>query len=44
MIFNLDQKVDMFWQQRLHKKHKNIDEFKKKLSLCLGYYNERVSD
>ena len=41
---NMDQKVDIFWPQRLLKKHKNLKELKKNLNICLGYLNEKMCD
>jgi hypothetical protein len=41
---NMDQKVDMFWPQRLLKKHKNLKELKKNLHLCLGYLHAKMCD
>lgn len=41
---NMDQKVDMFWPQRLLKKHKNLKELKKNLNICLGYLHEKMCD
>ncbi len=41
---NIDYKLDMFWPQRLLKKHKNVKELKKTLNLCLGYYHEKICD
>ncbi len=44
MIYNVDHKVDIFWQQRLLRKHKDLHEFKSRLLICLGYYHERDCD
>ncbi len=41
---NMDQKVDMFWPQRLLKKHKNLKELKKNLNICLGYLHAKMCD
>jgi hypothetical protein len=41
---NLDHKVDMFWPQRLLKKHKNLKELKKNLHICLGYLHGNMCD
>jgi hypothetical protein len=37
-------KVDIFWHQRLLRKHKSIEEFRKNLLICLGYYHEKACD
>jgi hypothetical protein len=34
----------MFWQQRLLKKHKDLQEFRNKLLICIGYYHEKTCD
>lgn len=44
IMLNLDHKIDMFWPQRLLKKHKNVKELKKNLTICLGYYHGKICD
>ncbi len=41
---NIDHKVDIFWQQRLFRKHKDLETFKSKLMICIGYYHEKTCD
>lgn len=44
IIYNNNHKLDIFWQQRLLRKHKDLDEFKHRLMLCLGYYHGKYCD
>jgi hypothetical protein len=44
IIENIDHKVDMFWHQRLLKKHSNLEELRRNLIICLGYYHEKACD
>lgn len=44
IIYKSSPKVDMFWQQRLLRKHKDLEEFKARLMICIGYYHEKYCD